>query len=197
MGETGCGKTRLVKFLCDIQKPTMDVQNMLLLKVGYLYLMSINNLIAFFWATTHWCHRPITVPVSADVPLVTEFLVHIFQRTPPLAIDTIQGMVRRCPPHFTMWWIWQTLSSRKISKIWISNNLSIVRWLPCGTWRWRQVFVSCWPPTDAQTKFMWHLVMRSVLVLGQMMAWPKLHPVDSYSGSGSFGRGSPWQDMFG
>ena len=38
-----------------------------------------------------WCHRRKADPVSADVPLVAEFLEHLFQRTPPLAIDTIRG----------------------------------------------------------------------------------------------------------
>jgi len=34
MGETGCGKTRLVKFMCDLQKPHGDsVENLLILKV--------------------------------------------------------------------------------------------------------------------------------------------------------------------
>ena len=37
MGETGCGKTRLVKFMCDLQKPEAraDVKNMILMKVGF------------------------------------------------------------------------------------------------------------------------------------------------------------------
>ncbi|KAF7705531.1 hypothetical protein HF521_020817 [Silurus meridionalis] len=33
MGETGCGKTRLVKFLCDLQKEGRNVENMKLVKV--------------------------------------------------------------------------------------------------------------------------------------------------------------------
>ncbi|XP_076855501.1 E3 ubiquitin-protein ligase rnf213-beta isoform X2 [Brachyhypopomus gauderio] len=33
MGETGCGKTRLVKFLCDLQRENRDVENMKLVKV--------------------------------------------------------------------------------------------------------------------------------------------------------------------
>ena len=34
MGETGCGKTRLIRFLCDLQKPPgSQVQNMILMKV--------------------------------------------------------------------------------------------------------------------------------------------------------------------
>jgi ABC-type dipeptide/oligopeptide/nickel transport system ATPase subunit len=36
MGETGCGKTRLIKFMCDLQKPLFgdEVQNMILMKVN-------------------------------------------------------------------------------------------------------------------------------------------------------------------
>ncbi|XP_073722611.1 E3 ubiquitin-protein ligase rnf213-beta [Misgurnus anguillicaudatus] len=33
MGETGCGKTRLVRFLCDLQREGRDVINMILVKV--------------------------------------------------------------------------------------------------------------------------------------------------------------------
>ena len=37
MGETGCGKTRLVCFLCELQKPAgVEVQNMVLMKVRRL-----------------------------------------------------------------------------------------------------------------------------------------------------------------
>ena len=50
MGETGCGKTRLIKFMCDlwkkpdveefdveesdVKKPDVDVNNMILMKVS-------------------------------------------------------------------------------------------------------------------------------------------------------------------
>jgi ABC-type transport system involved in cytochrome bd biosynthesis fused ATPase/permease subunit len=34
MGETGCGKTRLIKFMCDLWKPPgAEVNNMILMKV--------------------------------------------------------------------------------------------------------------------------------------------------------------------
>ena len=33
MGETGCGKTRLIRYMCDIAKPADDGRNMLILKV--------------------------------------------------------------------------------------------------------------------------------------------------------------------
>ena len=34
MGETGCGKTRLIRFMCELQKPPdSDVKNMILMKV--------------------------------------------------------------------------------------------------------------------------------------------------------------------
>ena len=38
MGETGCGKTRLIKFMCDLQKPPdrTDIKNMILMKVAVL-----------------------------------------------------------------------------------------------------------------------------------------------------------------
>ena len=35
MGETGCGKTRLIRFMCDLQKPAgVEMNNMVLMKVG-------------------------------------------------------------------------------------------------------------------------------------------------------------------
>jgi energy-coupling factor transporter ATP-binding protein EcfA2 len=33
MGETGCGKTRLIRYMCDIARQGMDIKNMLILKV--------------------------------------------------------------------------------------------------------------------------------------------------------------------
>jgi len=43
MGETGCGKTRLIKFMCDLWKPPgAEVRNMILMKVRYeLCLLSV------------------------------------------------------------------------------------------------------------------------------------------------------------
>ena len=42
MGETGCGKTRLVRFMCDLQKPAgVDLNNMILMKVvkrNFIYI---------------------------------------------------------------------------------------------------------------------------------------------------------------
>jgi phage replication-related protein YjqB (UPF0714/DUF867 family) len=33
MGETGCGKTRLIRFMCDLASQTSEMRNMLILKV--------------------------------------------------------------------------------------------------------------------------------------------------------------------
>lgn len=43
MGETGCGKTRLIRYLCDLQKEgaVKDVKNMLLMKVPLEYFHSL------------------------------------------------------------------------------------------------------------------------------------------------------------
>jgi ABC-type lipoprotein export system ATPase subunit len=42
MGETGCGKTRLIKFMCALQQPPgVTVENMILMKVSnvlYIYM---------------------------------------------------------------------------------------------------------------------------------------------------------------
>ena len=38
MGETGCGKTRLIRYMCDLQTYDTDVKdNLLMLKVIALY----------------------------------------------------------------------------------------------------------------------------------------------------------------
>jgi DNA-binding NtrC family response regulator len=33
MGETGCGKTRLIRYMCDLARQGLDYSNMLILKV--------------------------------------------------------------------------------------------------------------------------------------------------------------------
>lgn len=39
MGETGCGKTRLIKFLCDLYRPVgIEESNLILMKVDYFFL---------------------------------------------------------------------------------------------------------------------------------------------------------------
>ena len=44
MGETGCGKTRMVKYLCDLMRGGKDVENMILIKVhGGLSRETIKN----------------------------------------------------------------------------------------------------------------------------------------------------------
>ena len=34
MGETGCGKTRLIRYMCELAKNGIDVRNMFILKVS-------------------------------------------------------------------------------------------------------------------------------------------------------------------
>ena len=53
MGETGCGKTRLIRYMCDLVRQGQDTTNMLILKVwvcvynimSFIFLFKINNLI--------------------------------------------------------------------------------------------------------------------------------------------------------
>ena len=40
MGETGCGKTRLIKFMCELRAGRERVQNMLLVKVQRTFFFS-------------------------------------------------------------------------------------------------------------------------------------------------------------
>ena len=37
MGDTGCGKTRLIKYMCDFIKQQKHLQNMFTIKVSQLY----------------------------------------------------------------------------------------------------------------------------------------------------------------
>ena len=37
MGDTGCGKTRLIKYMCDFIKQQKYLQNMFTIKVSQLY----------------------------------------------------------------------------------------------------------------------------------------------------------------
>ena len=39
MGETGCGKTRLIRFMCELRAGHKRVRNMLLVKVMYLFFL--------------------------------------------------------------------------------------------------------------------------------------------------------------
>ena len=40
MGETGCGKTRLIRYMCDLARGGRDLKNMLILKVPCMYTCS-------------------------------------------------------------------------------------------------------------------------------------------------------------
>lgn len=65
MGETGCGKTRLIKFMCALQQPPgVIVENMILMKVLYfdtkIELMLIRNVLIlriqyFYQRNTELC----------------------------------------------------------------------------------------------------------------------------------------------
>ena len=37
MGETGCGKTRLIRYMCDLARQGQKVKNLLILKVRCLF----------------------------------------------------------------------------------------------------------------------------------------------------------------
>ena len=42
MGETGCGKTRLIRYMCDLARQDKDVTNMLIMKVKvYAGILSV------------------------------------------------------------------------------------------------------------------------------------------------------------
>ena len=37
MGETGCGKTRLIRYMCDLARQKRHLRNMLILKVSIMF----------------------------------------------------------------------------------------------------------------------------------------------------------------
>ena len=48
MGETGCGKTRLIRYMCELQKHETRVNNLVMLKVSVnkiqlIYLLLLNR----------------------------------------------------------------------------------------------------------------------------------------------------------
>ena len=45
MGETGCGKTRLIRYMCDLQTCDTGVNNLLMLKVHSSFIMSNSSLV--------------------------------------------------------------------------------------------------------------------------------------------------------
>ena len=48
MGETGCGKTRLIRFMCNLKAGTFGAQNLILVKVCYFNVFStIYSIIIF------------------------------------------------------------------------------------------------------------------------------------------------------
>ena len=60
MGETGCGKTRLVKFLCALQTPKLDVATtMIIMKVSFVIVLKydpsfLNHVAHFFCSINNW-----------------------------------------------------------------------------------------------------------------------------------------------
>ena len=49
MGETGCGKTRLIRFMCDLVAQGSGKRNMLILKASADYFVQIHiDVICFF-----------------------------------------------------------------------------------------------------------------------------------------------------
>ena len=44
MGETGCGKTRLIRYLCGLQTEGLELKNLLLMKVQFkIFAFSLNK----------------------------------------------------------------------------------------------------------------------------------------------------------
>lgn len=43
MGETGCGKTRLIRYMCELARQGLDVRNMFILKVCNLKFSSVKS----------------------------------------------------------------------------------------------------------------------------------------------------------
>src|SRR6218665_786459 len=67
MGETGCGKTRLIKFMCDLWKPSgSDMKNMILMKVKLLICLVMFEIIYSLYDFSILNSLPICFLVSAS-----------------------------------------------------------------------------------------------------------------------------------
>ena len=51
MGETGCGKTRLIRYMCDLARGGRDLKNMLILKVLCIHVALAQ------WSIINCLHR--------------------------------------------------------------------------------------------------------------------------------------------
>jgi len=53
MGETGCGKTRLIRYMCDLARQGKDAINMLIMKVSFdfplQYSFMVTIIIGSWW----------------------------------------------------------------------------------------------------------------------------------------------------
>ncbi len=43
MGETGCGKTRLIRYMCNLARQKKDANNMLIMKVSTIFKKKLIN----------------------------------------------------------------------------------------------------------------------------------------------------------
>ena len=60
MGETGCGKTHLIRYMCKFAAYKKPVQNMFILKVRIIllkmYTVTVFNVIGTWWNNRKRCH---------------------------------------------------------------------------------------------------------------------------------------------
>ncbi len=54
MGETGCGKTRLIRYMCDLARGGRDLKNMLILKVHIHVNVSSCQVVAYLTIDSWW-----------------------------------------------------------------------------------------------------------------------------------------------
>ena len=66
MGETGCGKTRLIRFMCNLKAGPFGPQNMILVKVCYFNIFSTMHSIISF------------VAINSSIVLITISVVFAF-----------------------------------------------------------------------------------------------------------------------
>ena len=114
----------------------------------------------------HWCHRWKADPVSADVPLVAELLELLFQRTPPLAIDTIRGYCSVLSS--TLYKVVDLTNSVFLRNLLKNMDLQRPRYKElCPKWNLALVlaYISSPPFEPIMKASLWHLTFKTVFLL--------------------------------
>ena len=113
-----------------------------------------------------WCHRRKADPVSTDVPLVEDFLEHLFQRMPPVTIDTIRGY--RSALSSTLYNVVDLTNSVFLRNLFKNRDLQRPKYKQlCPKWNLALVLGYITSPTfnPIMKASLWHLTLKTVFLL--------------------------------